>query len=591
MSDYKPPVQDMLFVLHEIAGLEDVLRLSAYAEFDNDVVDQVVEEAAKFAADILGPINVPGDRDGCRVEDRNVVVAPGFADAYRQFAANGWQGLAFSPEFGGMGLPEVVAAAAFESWQSACLSFSLQPMLTSSAMIAIAAHGSSELQSTYLPKMTSGVWTGTMNLTEPQAGSDLAGIATKAVPEGGAYRITGSKIFITWGDQSFSENIVHLVLARLDDAPDGVRGVSMFLVPKFLVNEDGSLGQRNDVHVASIEHKLGIHGSPTCVMSFGENEGAIGYLVGDENKGLAGMFTMMNHARVEVGIQGLAISERAYQLARSYALERKQGRIPGEKGSVSIIRHADVRRMLMLMKSQIEAMRAVAYVTAAASDHQHGAADASDRAAATSRLALLTPVVKAWMTETAQEITSLGVQIHGGMGFIEETGAAQHLRDARILTIYEGTTGIQAIDFVGRKILADEGKGLRELLVEIRALDSDLAGDSRLGAIRAAVADGADELEEALDWLLSSGGKNPHASAAAAVNMVLLAGILVGGWQSARAALAITRGAAADDAAFAAAKLQTVEFYAAHVMPRIAAYRKAAMAGSDVVMGLPEASF
>jgi acyl-CoA dehydrogenase len=365
----------------------------------------------------------------------------------------------------------------------------------------------------------------------------------------------------------------------------------MFLVPKFLVNEDGSLGSRNDVHVASIEHKLGIHGSPTCVMSFGENEGAVGYLVGGENKGLASMFTMMNHARVEVGIQGLAVSERAYQLASSYALDRKQGRVPGKKGSVTIVHHADVRRMLLLMKSQIEAMRAVAYVTAGISDRDHYATDASDQSAAATRLAILTPVVKAWMTEVAQEITSLGVQIHGGMGFIEETGAAQHVRDARILTIYEGTTGIQAIDFVGRKILADEGRGISGLLTEIRALDEQLADDSRLGAIRAAVSDGADQLENTVTWLLKSAANDPQASGAAAVNLLLLAGTLIGGWQSARAALAITRGASADDPAFAAAKLQTVEFYAAHVMPRIAAYSQIAMAGSDVVMALPETSF
>lgn len=351
MTDYNPPLKDMLFNIHELSGLGHVLQLENFADFDTDVVDQVVAEAGKFAAEVLSPINIPGDQAGCKHVDNGVVAAPGFADAYRQFMENGWQSLDVSTEYDGMGMPGIAGVAAGEAWQSACLSFTLCPMLTSGAISAIQAHGSEEIRNTYLPKMASGAWTGTMNLTEPQAGSDLAAVTSKAVAEGNHYRITGSKIFITWGDQDFSDNIIHLVLARLPDAPEGVHGISLFLVPKFLLNEDGSVGGRNDVYVPGIEHKLGIHASPTCVMAFGENTGAVGYLLGEENKGLAGMFTMMNHARIGVGVQGLAISERAYQLARSYALDRKQGTAPGVKGTATIVHHPDVRRMLLVMKS------------------------------------------------------------------------------------------------------------------------------------------------------------------------------------------------------------------------------------------------
>lgn len=591
MTDYKPPIKDILFNVHELSSIDRVLQLDKYNDFDNDVVNQVVAEASKFAADILSPINIPGDQTGCKVEDRKVVVAPGFAEAYGKFVENGWQSLIVSPEFGGMGMPHVVGLAAVETWQSACLSFALQPMLTAGAAIALEKHGSAEIRAAYLPQLASGAWTGTMNLTEPQAGSDLAAVSTKAIAEGDHYRITGAKIFITWGDQEFSENVVHLVLARLSGAPDGVRGVSMFLVPKFLVNEDGSLGDRNDVHVASIEHKLGIHGSPTCVMNFGEAGGAIAYLIGEENMGLACMFTMMNHARIEVGLQGLAISERAYQLARSYAQNRTQGSAPGSKGKVTIIHHADVRRMLLVMKSQIEAMRALAYVTASVQDFSRYDSDAANREKAARRLALLTPIVKGWMTELAQDITSLGVQIHGGMGYVEETGAAQYMRDARILTIYEGTTGIQANDFAGRKILADEGRAIAELILEMRSLDGQLAEDERLADIRSALGSGVESLESATTWLLENESLDPNAAGSASVNLLMLAGTVLGGWQMARAALAIVRGAATDDPAFAEAKLLTVRFYAQHIMPRAQGFRDAAIAGSDAVMALPEDSF
>ena len=591
MTDYIAPLKDMLFNIHALSGLDRVLQLDRFSEFDTELVDQVVEEAGKFATDILSPLNIPGDKARPRVVDKGVIAVPGFAEAYGQFVENGWQSLVVSPEYGGMGMPGVAGTAAAETWQAACLSFMLAPMLTSGAIHCIEAHGSGSIRNAYLPNMTSGGWTGTMNLTEPQAGSDLSVVTTKAVPEGDHYRITGSKIFITWGDQDFSENIIHLVLARLPDAPEGVRGMSLFLVPKFLLNADGSIGERNDVCTPSVEHKLGIHASPTCVMAFGENDGAVGYLIGEENKGLACMFTMMNHARLGVGMQGLGISERAYQLARSYALDRKQGRAPGVKGSATIIHHPDIRRMLLVMKSQIEAMRAAAYYTAGVEDLWHYSGDKAEREAASTRVALLTPVIKAWLTEVAQELTSLGVQIQGGMGYVEETGAAQHMRDARILTIYEGTTGIQAIDFVGRKIMADEGKAIGELIAEMRSLDDALAADERLAEIRVALGNGCDQLESAARWLLEQGPLDPNAAGSASVNLLMLAGTVVGGWQMARAGVAIINGAASDDAAFADAKLSTVRFYALHMMPRANGLAMAAMAGADAVMALDETQF
>ena len=584
MTDYIPPLKDMLFNIHELSGLERVLQLERFADYDRDVVDQVVAEAGKFAAEVLAPLNISGDEIGCKVIDKAVVAPPGFADAFSQFVENGWQSLEVSPEFDGMGMPGVASAAAGEAWQSANMAFMLAPMLTSGAIFTIESHGSDEICRTYIPKMANGAWTGTMNLTEAQAGSDLSVVTTRAVPEGDHYRISGSKIFITWGDQDFSENIIHLVLARLPDAPKGVRGMSLFIVPKFLINDDGSIGDRNDVYVPSIEHKLGIHGSPTCVMAFGENDGAIGYLLGEENKGLACMFTMMNHARLGVGLQGVAISDRAYQLARSFALDRIQG-------GVTIIHHPDVRRMLLVMKSQIEATRAVAYYTAGQQDLAFYSDDDAEREAAASRVALLTPVIKTWPTELAQELTSLGVQVHGGMGFVEETGASQHMRDARILPIYEGTTGIQALDFVGRKIMADEGKAMGELVAEIRSLDDALAADDRTQEIRAALNEGVEQLQAATTWLLEQGPLDPNNAGSASVNLLMLAGVVVGGWQMARAALAIVNGAASDDPSFAEAKVQTVRFNALHIMPKASGLADAAMAGADAVMGLPEESF
>jgi len=434
-----------------------------------------------------------------------------------------------------------------------------------------------------------------MDLTEPQAGSDLAAVKTKAEPQGDHYRIRGTKIFITWGDQPFSKNVVHLVLARLPDAPEGIRGISLFLVPKFLVNPDGSLGERNDVYAVSVERKLGIHASPTCVMNFGDSDGAIGYLVGEQNNGMACMFTMMNHARVAVGIQGLAISERAYQLARDYAKERVQGTAPGQQGRATIIHHADVRRMLMIMKSQIEAMRAVAYVTATDWDVASHSADETERARADERIALVTPVVKAWMTEVSQELASLGVQIHGGMGFVEETGAAQFMRDARILTIYEGTTGIQALDLVGRKIFGDSGKALGNLLEDMRSLGEDLAtADNALEDIRDILSSAVEELEQSAKWLIEHAPGDQNAPGTAAVNLLMQMGTVVGGWQTARAALAASRKLSSgngQDTVFYQAKIITARFYFEHIMPRSVAYARAATAGSDSTMAMPVDNF
>lgn len=595
MTDYNAPLKDMNFVIYELAGLDGIRQSADFADATDDVIDQILDGAAKFAREVWAETNIPGDLAGSRVENKAVVVPDGFTEAYEQFVEAGWQSLEFSPEYGGMGLPGLIAAATAEMMQSANLAFSLCPMLTGGAIFSIESHASEQLKSLYLPKMISGEWTGTMALTEPQAGSDLAAVKTRAVAEDDHYRLFGSKIFITWGDQPFSENVVHLALARLPDAPEGIRGISLFLVPKYLVNADGSLGERNDAYAVSVEHKLGIHASPTCVINFGDDDGAVGYLIGEENKGMACMFTMMNHARVGVGIQGLAISERAYQLARDYAKERVQGAAPGVDGRARIIQHADVRRMLMVMKSQIEAMRAVAYVLAAKWDIAGHSNDAAERAGAEERIAVITPVVKAWMTEVAQEITSLGVQVHGGMGYVEETGAAQHMRDARILTIYEGTTGIQALDLVGRKILGDSGKALKELLAEIRSLDKDLqaSGDS-LGNIRVVLSAAVDELQNSVTWLLENAPGDQNVPGSAAVNLLMQMGTVVGGWQMARAALVASRMLKNNNAAevtFCEAKIVTARFYFEHIMPRATAYARAATAGSGSTMAMPIDSF
>jgi len=589
MTTYAAPTRDMRFVLNELAGLPDVSQLPGFEEATAETVDAVLEEAGKFAAEVLAPLNRPGDIAGAKFNDAGVMPPEGFKDAYRAFVDSGWASLPFEPEFGGQGLPELVAAATNEIWQSANMGFSLCPMLTEGCAVALGIHGSHDMKAIFLPKLVSGEWTGTMNLTEPQAGSDLAEIRTRAVPNGDTYLISGRKIFITWGDHDFTDNILHLVLARLPDAPPGIKGISLFLVPKYMVNADGSTGRRNDVHPVSIEHKLGIHSSPTCVMSYGDDGGAHGYLVGAEHDGIACMFTMMNHARLSVGIQGLSISERAYQQALAYAKEREQGRKPGQSGRARIIQHADVRRMLMLMKSGCEAMRALAYVAAASLDHMNRSTDGSGHG---DRFALLTPVVKAWSTELAQEITSLGVQVHGGMGYIEETGAAQHFRDARITSIYEGTNGIQAQDLVGRKIIRDDGKTLRELIGEIRQTTADLSdADAGQAVIKHALDDATGKLAQATDWLLDNYRDDPDAPGSAAINYLMLMGYVCGGWQMARAAMIAAQKSVSSDKDFYRSKIVTARFYAEHYLPRTAGHFSAIRAGSGSIMALDAEQF
>ena len=596
MPAYRAPLRDMQFVITELAGLESLSALPGYEEVTPDLVEAVLEEAAKLAGEVLGPLNKPGDEQGASLTKEGVVAADGFADAYRQFVENGWNGLSGDPEYGGQGLPGLIAAATIEMWNSANMSFALCPLLTAGATEAIKAHASDELKSRFLPKLVSGEWTGTMNLTEPQAGSDLSAVRTKAVPEGEHYRISGQKIFITWGDHDMAENVVHLVLARLPDAPEGTRGISLFLVPKFLVGTDGSLTERNDVACASIEHKLGIHASPTCVISFGEKEGAIGYLVGRENEGLAHMFTMMNEARQKVGLQGLGIAERAYQAARDYAKERVQGRPVGQRSGdrVTIIHHPDVRRMLVTMKAQIEAMRAFGYVLSADSDVAHKHPDETERDRRQRRVDLLTPVLKGWCTELGVDIASLGVQVYGGMGFIEETGAAQYLRDSRIAPIYEGTTGIQACDLVGRKLATDNGAAMAELIEEMRAAERQLGGSDNidLPAIRDNLAVGVEALEQATQWVLQTIREDPNAAHAASVNYMMLTGYVCGGWQMARAAIATREMlASGGDEGFCRAKIATARFYAEQILPKTSALLTAVKSGASTAFALDEEQF
>jgi acyl-CoA dehydrogenase len=596
VTAYFAPTRDMQFVINELANLDAVAALPAFTEQDigPDLTEAVLEEAAKLAAEVLAPLNKSGDTQGASIGPDGVIPADGFTAAYQQFVEGGWNGLGCSTEYGGQGLPELVNIATQEMWNAANMSFALCPMLNGGAIEAIRHAGSPEQKALFLPKMVSGEWTGTMNLTESQAGSDLSAVRSRAVPGGDHYRIYGQKIFITWGEHNMTENTIHLVLARTPDAPEGVKGISLFIVPKFMVNADGSVGARNDVHAVSIEHKLGIHASPTCVMAFGDQEGAIGYLVGEENKGLAYMFVMMNEARFKVGVQGLAIGERAYQAAREYAKDRVQGRPVGTKSGdrVAIIHHPDVRRMLMTMKAQNEAMRALAYVVAAHLDQARHHPDAAQRKIHQARVDLLIPVVKGWSTELGIEIASLGVQVYGGMGFVEETGACQHLRDSRITTIYEGTTGIQAADLAGRKLSMDKGAAMRALIADITATAEDLGqavGDD-MTAIRDGLREGVQALAMATDWMLSC--SDPRATMAVSVDYMMLTGYVCGGWQMARAArIAQTRLASGQDPLFHEAKLLTARFYAEHILPKAGALLRSIQNGGTSIMALSEEQF
>jgi acyl-CoA dehydrogenase len=542
---YRAPVEDMLFTLRHAAGFAQEHADGLY-DLGDDLVDAVIGEAGRFATEVLAPIDREGDRHGTRYRDGEVTTAPGWKKAYRDWAAAGWNGLAAPAEWGGQGLPRALNALCIEMWNAASMAFGVGPMLTMAAVDSLAAYGSQTLKAIYLPKLISGEWMGTMQLTEPQAGSDVGALRTRAERAGdGTYRLTGTKIFITYGEHDLTDNIVHFVLARVAGASQGTRGLSLFLVPKFLVNPDGTLGARNDVRAHSVEHKLGIHGSPTCVMVYGDRGGAVGYLVGEEDRGMAAMFTMMNEARLAVGLQGVGVAEAATQRAIAYARERRQGRAAGMEAAatVPIIAHVDVRRMLLTMRALTRAARTICYATAVALDRAHLAGDAAARQAGQERAALLTPVAKAFSTDIGSEVASLGIQVHGGMGFIEETGAAQHYRDARIAQIYEGTNGIQAIDLVTRKVPMSGGAVVRSYLAELRGtIDAVLAAnDPGFGATAARLAAAADSLERATAWMLDALGSRPDAALAGATSYLRLFGATAGGCMLAGEALAAAR--------------------------------------------------
>lgn len=565
---YQAPVKDMLFVLNHLAGLQQVAALPGFEEATPDTAQAVLEESAHFAAEVLAPLNHPADREPSAWRDGAVTTAAGFKQAFRQYTEAGWQGMSHPVEYGGQGLPGLIGSPCSEMLNAANLSFALCPLLTNGAIEALLTAGSPELKKRFIGPMISGQWTGTMNLTEPQAGSDLAMIRTRAQPVGdGTYRLSGTKIFITYGDHDLTENILHLVLARLPDAPEGVKGISLFLVPKFLVNEDGSLGVRNDVTCVSIEHKLGIKASPTATLQFGDAGGALGYLVGQENRGLDAMFIMMNAARYAVGVQGIAIADRAYQHALAYAADRVQSRpVDGSsREAVAIIQHPDVRRMLGTMRALTEAGRALAYVTAGHADQAHAHPDADVRRRHLAVQEFLVPIVKGWCTEMSIDVASLGVQVHGGMGFIEETGAAQYYRDARILTIYEGTTAIQANDLVGRKTLRDGGAVAQALLEAIRQTESELESRSEPAAnlVLKPLRQARLALANVVDFVLANAASAPNAVFGSAVPYLLLAGTTLAGWQMARALL-VSLDHQQEDPEFHQAKIATVQGYALH---------------------------
>ncbi|SDT93173.1 acyl-CoA dehydrogenase [Stappia sp. ES.058] len=540
---YRAPVSEIAFTLKEVAGLADVVAQEGAGDLSPDLVDAILEEAGRFAAEEIAPLNGVGDKVGATLADDAVTMPPGWKAAYRAWTEGGWNALTGAPEFGGQGLPMMLHAAALEMWNSGSMAFAIGPTLTMGAVEALEKHATPELRDTYLPKLISGEWMGTMNLTEPQAGSDLNALRAKAErAEDGTYRIFGQKIYITYGEHDFTDNIVHLVLARLPDAPAGTRGISLFLVPKFLVNEDGSPGARNDVRCAGIEHKLGIHASPTCTMAYGDEGGAVGWLIGEENRGLACMFTMMNNARLSVGIQGLGVAERATQQALEYALERRQGRAPGETGDgmSPIAGHPDIKRSLLAMQAWTQVARSVCFCTAHALDMARLDGDTAVRARWSERAALLTPVAKALSTDIGVEVASIGVQVHGGMGYVEETGAAQHLRDARIAPIYEGTNGIQAIDLVARKLPLSGGETIRGLIAELDAIATAAKlAESDLGASGAHLDAAIAHLREAVDWLLEALADGRQAEAlAGATPFLRLLGTVFGGAMLAKGALA-----------------------------------------------------
>jgi butyryl-CoA dehydrogenase len=592
---YNAPLKDMLFVLNELAGLSAVSALPGCEDATLDTVEAVLQENAKFCGGVVAPLNGPADKEPSFWREGQVTTSKGFKDAFKAFAEAGWQGVQHPVAFGGQGLPKLVATPCIEMVNSASISFALCPLLSDGAIESLLTAGSDEQKATYLEKLVTGQWTGSMNLTEPQAGSDLAAVRTRAVPQGdGTYKVFGTKIFITYGEHDMTDNIVHLVLARTPDAPEGVKGISLFIVPKFLVNADGSLGARNDVHCVSIEHKLGIKASPTAVLQFGDHGGALGTLVGQENRGLEYMFIMMNAARFGVAMQGIGLAERAYQQAAAFAKDRVQSRdVSGSAGPVTIIHHPDVRRMLMSMRAQTEAARALAYVAAAASDCAHHHADAATRKENQVVYEYLVPVIKGWATEMSQDVTLTGVQVHGGMGFIEETGAAQHYRDAKILTIYEGTTAIQANDLVGRKTVRDGGAVAKGLIANIRATGTQLtaaggAHQADLAAIERQLTLAVGALEEVVGFVVANAKTDVKAVFAGSVLYLKLAGIVLGGWQMARAALVAAQkiDAGEGDLKFYQAKIGTARFFAEHILSQAAGFRTAIVDGSAGVLAL-----
>ena len=597
---YRAPLEDMLFDMEHLAGLDAIATLPGFEDAGLETARAVLAECARFTQDVVAPLNVAGDRDPSSFKDGVVTTTPGFKEAFAQYTAGGWQGLQHPLDFGGQGLPKTIGAACAEMLNSANMSFALCPLLSDGAIEALLTAGSDGLKAAYLGKLVSGEWTGTMNLTEPHAGSDLSLVRTRAEPQtdpagqrDGTYRLFGTKIYITYGEHDMAANIVHLVLARVAGAPEGVKGISLFVCPKFLPTADGAPGERNDVHCVSIEHKLGIKASPTAVLQFGDHGGALGWLVGEENRGLEYMFIMMNAARYAVGVQGVAISERAYQHAVAYARDRVQSRpVDGSAASsVPIIQHPDVRRMLMTMRALTEGCRAMASVAAAAYDAAHHHADAEARRESAALHEFLVPLVKGYSTEISIEVASLGVQVHGGMGFIEETGAAQYLRDARILTIYEGTTAIQANDLVGRKTARDGGRLARAIAGRIAATEAELeaSGSEAALAVRARLGAAREAFVEVVDFVVAQARVAPNAVFAGSVPYLMLAGNLVAGWQLARSLLVaqtlIETGSGAE-AAFMQAKIATARFYAEHILNKTGAVRDSIVHGADSVTAL-----
>lgn len=577
---YQAPVNDIMFALKIAADLGPSIESGVYPALDIDTIEAVISEAGKFGGDVLAPLRWIGDRTGSKLADGVVTTAPGFRDAYRQFTDAGWNALPGPEAFGGQGLPEIVASAVCEIWNSSNMGFALCPLLTQGAIHALEVGGSDALKSIYLPNLVAGRWTGTMNLTEPHAGSDLSALRTKAVRDtGGNYRITGTKIFISYGEHDLAENIIHLVLARLSDAPPGTHGISLFLVPKFLVNDDGSLGARNDVVCAGIEHKLGIHASPTCVMKFGENDGAVGYLIGEENHGLATMFVMMNAARLAVGMQGVAVAESATQQAMQFAKDRTQGHgVSAATAHMSpIIEHADVRRMLLSMKSQTQAARMICFATARAHDAANTATDKASRRVALHRTALLTPIAKAYATDVGVDVASLGIQVHGGVGYVEETGAAQHLRDARILPIYEGTNGIQAIDLVTRKLPLDDGNVVNGYLVELAKIAAEVRASNRpdLGRTGDRLAEAIRDLQAATEWMVDAVRNNQPSALAGATPYLRLFSVTAGAAYLAKGAIQSETGASA---------VSLARFYAENILTQSHGLAEAITTGAESVL-------